>query len=350
MFGQSYLGNSLMAYLLYFGFVILVMLVGKTLTSVTRRAFRAFAYKTETKIDDLFLTLLEGPILFSLFILTLFLAPRFLELSASFADVLSKLIAVLLTVNVAWYVLRFVNGLLTLYLEPLAAKTDTDLDDHVLPLLKRLVRIFIFVLAGIMIIDSFGYDVTSLVAGLGLGGLAFALAAQDLVSNLFGGVAILVDKPFKIGDRVKVGDVDGFVREIGLRTTRIETFGGTMIVVPNSKMVDSIVENVSRERARRVVITLGVEYGTSPAKLQQAKRIVQRHVKALKGLKDECTVTFAAFGPSSLDIRVEFWINKEGMKEYWGVQDKLYTAILKDFDRAGIAFAFPTQTIHLVRN
>jgi len=229
--------------------------------------------------------------------------------------------------------------------------TKTDLDDNLLPILKRLINIAIIIIASIMVIEKLGYNISTLVAGVGLGGLAFALAAQDLIGNFFGGIAILTDKPFKVGDRVRVGtSVDGFVREIGLRTTRVETRGGTILVVPNRQIVDSILENVTHEKERRMDMMLGLEYGTSEKKLQEAKSIIIKNINKVDGLDHEKhTVTFAAFAASSLDIKVTYWINEKGLDtfDYWDLQDELLMGIKRDFEKAGISFAFPTQTLHI---
>jgi MscS family membrane protein len=157
-----------------------------------------------------------------------------------------------------------------------------------------------------------------------------------------------MDKPFKIGDRIKVADVDGFVREIGLRTTRIETFGGTMIVVPNSKIVDSISENVSAEKERRMAFTIGVEYGTPSKKIEEGKKLIEQNIKKVKGLNHKnFAIHFVEFDDSSLNIRVQYWITPEGMNDYFGVQDKLLLGIKGDFEKAKIDMAFPTQTLHI---
>ncbi len=346
---SQYLGNTIADYLVFFGVIAAAMIAGKLLTYVTKRFIRSFADKTATKADDLVVDLLEGPVLFTIFLAALWYGERLLAMSEGFGDVYAKIVSILFLINIAWYLMRLLGGLMQHYIEPLTEKTDTDLDDHMLPIMKKLVNFVIVAIVAIMVIDQLGYNVGSLLAGLGLGGLAFALAAQDLVSNLFGGIAILLDKPFKVGDRIKVGsDVDGFVREIGLRTTRVETFGGTMIVVPNSKIVDSISENVSKEKERRMTFTIGVEYDTPVKKLEEAKRLIEQNLKKVKGLNQkEFAIHFVEFAASSLNIRVQYWITPKGMEDYFGVQDRMLMGIKKDFEKAGISMAFPTQTVHV---
>ena len=346
-FSNVYFGNTIFAYIKFFGVIIIAVIAGKVVTWITEKFLKSFASKTETKLDDLLLHLLEGPILLSIMIAALYFGRDELVMSPAFAGFYNKMVSVLVIFNVAWYLSRLLAGAIEYYLTPLASKTKSDLDDHLLPILRRLVSIVIFIIAAIMALDKFDYNVGGLLAGLGLGGLAFALAAKDMVGNFFGGIAILTDKPFKLGDRIKVETVEGHVREIGLRSTRVETLAGTLVTIPNSKMVDSILENVTREEARRVVIDLDVEYDTTVKKLEEAKSIIRKHVKRIDGLKDECTVAFSEFGPHSLKIKVIFWITKQGLERFWPVQDELYTAIKRDFEKAKIEFAYPTQTIRV---
>lgn len=344
----TYFGNTILQYVIFFSVVAGGVMVGKLITWTSKTILRAIAGKTKTRLDDIILTLLEGPVLFTVFILGLYFGQNMLYMSEGFAAVFSRIISILFIVNIAWYLTKLINGLIEHYLSPITEKSETDLDDHLLPIARKLVNFIVWAIVSIMIVEKLGYNVSSLIAGLGIGGLAFALAAKDLVGNLFGGLAILMDKPFKVGDRIKAADVDGFVREIGLRTTRIETFGGTMITIPNSKIVDSVSENVSAEKERRMTFTIGVEYSTSLAKLEKGKKIIESHLKKIKGLDNKnFSVSFSEFAASSLNIRVQYWITPEGMNDYFGVQDKLYMAIKKDFEKAKIEMAFPTQTVHV---
>ncbi len=336
-------------FLLFAGLIAAAMLAGKLVTWTSKNILKKFAAKTKTKADDLLVSVLEGPIIFTVFIISLYFARGILDLSARWSSLLDKALIILVIVNAAWYLLRFLDGVIEHYLRPLTAKTETELDGHLLPVIRRILSILIVLIAAIILVDRLGFNVSGLVAGLGIGGLAFALAAQDLLGNFFGGLAIITDKPFKVGDRVKIGtDVDGFVREIGLRTTRIETFGGTMIVIPNRKIADTILEDVSTEKKRRRLITLNLEYGTSVQKLELAKKLVIKNIKNVDGLDhDVYSVTFSAFGPSSLDLNVIFWITKKGIDRYWDVHDELFTGIKRDFEKAKIQFAYPTQTVHV---
>lgn len=346
---QLYFGSTLLQYL-HFTFIILAaVVVTKAITWISKNILKTFAAKTETKLDDTIVYVLEAPVILTVFILALHFSRDVLTLSETAGGVFDKVILILWILNAAWYLIRFIEGALIHYFEPLVAKTETDFDDHLLPILKRLVKIAILAIAVIMIVDRLGFNVSTLVAGLGIGGLAFALAAQDLLGNFFGGISILTDKPFKVGDRVKMGtDVDGFVREIGLRSTRIETFGGTMVVMPNRKVVDSILENITNEKERRMVMVLDLEYTTTLKKLDLAKKLIIKSIKQTKDLDHtQYNVAFSEFGQSSLKLTVIYWITKKGLERYWDVRDEFLTAIKAEFEKAKIEFAYPTTTVRI---
>jgi MscS family membrane protein len=341
------LGNTISQYLIFIGILAGAVLAGKLITWLSKNILKRIAAKTKTKADDIIVSLFEGPVLLTVFIVALYFSHNILTLNTTLQSVVEKLILLLVIINATWYLIRFLDSVIVNYLEPLTAKTETALDDHLLPILKRTVNIVIIVIAAIIVIDKLGYNVSSLVAGLGLGGLAFALAAQDLLGNLFGGIAIFTDKPFKIGDTVRTGDVEGTVKEIGLRTTRIETYGGSVVVLPNRKVADSNLENISQEKARRVVVKLGLDGKPGAKKIEEAKAILRSCAKRTKELREECTVSFSGFGESGPTLTFVYWITKQGLDDYWGVQDRLYTAINTEFEKAKINVAFPTQTIYL---
>ncbi|MBN2567501.1 mechanosensitive ion channel family protein [Candidatus Woesearchaeota archaeon] len=345
---ETYFGNTVMQYLVFLLILAGGILAGRAAHWVATTILAQAAKKTKTNLDDILIKELKRPIVFLLFILSAYYGITFLALSERAAEIFSNVLQMLIILDITWFLIAFVDSILIHYVQPLTEKTKSDLDEHLLPILRKLVKIILIVIALIMIISEFGYDVTSLLAGLGLGGLAFALAAQDLLKNLFGGVAILTDKPFKLGQRIKVDEkYDGFVREIGMRTTRIETFDGTQLILPNSKIADSIVENISAERARRVKLVLGVTYGTSSAKLERAQRILADIVKRNRNTEDESRVWFSGFGDFALQLTLIYWIRD--LDNIITAQGEINTAIKKGFEKARIDFAFPTQTIELVR-
>ena len=188
-----------------------------------------------------------------------------------------------------------------------------------------------------------GYDVGALLAGVGIGGLAMAMAAKDFVANIFGGVTVFIDKPFTVGDRIKVNGIDGTVQEIGIRSTRLSTLENRMVTIPNHQFTDQMVENVTAEPSRKMKVVLGLTYDTTPEQIQQAVDILTAIVSDAGRTENEYTVWFSGFGDFSLNVTCIYFIRKG---EHWAhVPGEINMEILKRFNEAGLDFAFPTQTL-----
>lgn len=337
-------GNSIEQYIIFLLVLIVGLGIGKAISWIVQNVIKRLAAKTKTRIDDVLVDICHGPLIFAIFIVTLSLDEHFITLSPSAMVLYGQLLRVLITVNFAWFIIRFLDSVIENYVVPYAEKSESDLDDVLIPVLHTVVKVVVVCVVGVMILSDFGYNVTSLIAGLGIGGLAFAFAAQDLIKNVFGGVSIMTDKPFKIKDMVKFDGRQGTVRQIGLRTTRIETLDGTTLVVPNAKFTDGIIENVTNRKQHRVSLNLGLEYGTSAAKLKKAKEILKGIIKKQKGVKnDDCVVFFSNFGQSSVDMQFIYFITD--LKSIPAVQDEVNMAVKEQFEKAGISFAYPTQTV-----
>ncbi|HHE36474.1 MAG TPA: mechanosensitive ion channel family protein [Candidatus Woesearchaeota archaeon] len=338
-------GNTYYQYLILVVSIILGVVLGKAFYWVSTKFIKVFTSKTKTKLDDIIIENLEKPVIFLIILGGIYYGVNQLAFSEKAHAFLNNVFLVLITLSITWVIINLIDSFIEFYLKPMAARTKSDLDDHLIPIIRRLIKIILWVFVLIMLIKKFGIDISALLTGVGLGGLAFALAAKDMLSNFFGGIAILTDKPFKIGDRIKVGGNDGWVREIGLRTTRIETLDGTQLVIPNSQIADTVVENVSRERARKVKITLGLEYSTPQKKMLEAQKILRDIIKKNKRTDDECVVSFTEFADSSLNVLLIYWI--KDLKKILETKNEINLAIKERFEKAGINMAFPTRTIHL---
>ncbi len=339
------LDNTLQNFILFFAVLTAAIIAGKLLYRLCKTTIRALTQKTKTKLDDILVDMLEEPLVFAVFIFGLYIALGFLTVPSSWSNFINKGFKVLIIINIIWFIARFIDSMIEHYLIPVASKTETDIDDQIMPILRKVVGITIWSVGIIFLLSNLGVNITSLVAGLGIGGIAIAFAVKDLLAHMFGGITVLTDKPFKVGQRIRVDKYDGTVKEIGIRSTKIVTLDGTELVVPNGVIADSIVENVSREEARKIKMTVGVEYSTSVAKLQEAKKVISDIILKNKSTKDESIVTFNEFGPSSLDISIIYWI--KDISQFLQVKDEINIEIKKAFEKAKIEFAFPTQTIHL---
>ncbi|MGL5272664.1 MAG: mechanosensitive ion channel family protein, partial [Phocaeicola sp.] len=197
----------------------------------------------------------------------------------------------------------------------------------------------------IMGLKNAGYDVGAVIAGLGIVGLAVAMAAKDTVSNFFGGVTIFSDKPFRIGDRIKIGSYDGFIHEIGLRSFRLRTLNGTIVTIPNSKVTDSLIENVTLEPSRKVTLNLGLTYETSPEKVKEAIEILRDIASLHTSLEENIVVSFNQYGDFSLGILFIYYIKKG--EDILQAQTDINLSILTRFNERKIQFAYPTQTLYV---
>ena len=256
----------------------------------------------------------------------------------------SKLVAAIAGV---WAAYKLVD-LLASHFAALAERTETQIDDILVPMLRRALKILVVSFGVIFVAQNLDIDVTGLVAGLGIGGLAFALAAKDTIENLFGSVTVLVDRPFRIGDWVVIGDQEGTVEEIGFRSTRIRTFYNSLITMPNSKLVSSAVDNLGARRFRRYKTMLGLQYDTPPDRIEAfcegVRELVRQHPYTRK---DYYMVYLNDFAGSSLNVLLYVFFETPDWATELREKHRLMVDIVRLAHRLGVQFAFPTQTLHL---
>lgn len=231
-----------------------------------------------------------------------------------------------------------------------AVETESPLDDALIPLAEKAVK-FLIVLAGLfLLLQTWGLDVTALIAGLSIGGVALAFAAQDTIGNLFGSAMIFVDRPFKIGDWIKVDGQDGNVEEIGFRSTRIRTFANSLLTIPNGRLADMTVDNMGLRGIRRYTTTLGLQYNTPPDKVEkfveQMRKIVWEHPKTVKH-EDRILIYFHAYDASSLNVMVYLYFEVGTWREELDARHELNVSFLRLASDLGVSYAFPTRSIHI---
>ena len=234
------------------------------------------------------------------------------------------------------------------YWRQIAAETDSKLDDQLVPLARTSGKIFVGAVGAVFVLQNLNVNITSLVAGLGLGGLAVALAAQDTVKNLLGGATIIADKPFQVGDWVIVGDIEGTVEQVGFRSTRIRTFADSLITVPNARMTDTAVNNMGQRTWRRYYTTVGIAYHTDPDRVQAFVEGIRAVVRSLPEMRhDYYIVEFHSFGESALNIMVYTFIGAESWNAELRTRHVFNLNIIRVAQELDVEFAFPTQTLHL---
>jgi MscS family membrane protein len=345
LLSRTYLANTLTQWLIAAAIITGAILLARTAYWVFGRIVKRAVARTGSRFATLLVDLGEEPLVYFVTIIGIRVAYESLTTTPGADAFAAKVFFILFTIAVGWFLTRLSDALFRDYLKPLVAATETDLDDQLLPIARKAVKITIWVLAAIIALSNAGYDVAAIIAGLGLGGLAFALAAQDTVANLFGGFTVLTDAPFKMGERVQVAGLDGTIEEIGLRSTRLTTLEGRTVTVPNSTFTKNAITNVTSEPSRKVVLNLGLTYDTAPGRVQRAMALLEEIVAARDDLEDKVTIGFNAFGDSALNVLFIYYIKRGA--DIVGAQTAVNLAILERFNAEGLEFAFPTQTVHL---
>lgn len=344
-FEKDFYWNTVGEWLIALGIILLSVLAGRVLFWLLSNVVKKITAKTKTNLDDILLDMVEEPISFAVAILGIWYGLDSLNLPDVGHVWINRIYYLLIIFNIAWLINRVLDALIEEYLVPIIEKSESDLDDQLLPILRKGLHAAVWIMAIIVGLNNAGYDVGALIAGLGIGGLAFALAAQDTVANFFGGVTIFVDKPFTVNDWIIIDGHEGIVEEVGIRSTRIRTFPGRLITIPNKVFAESAIENVSVEPSRRVILMLGLTYDTSHERIQEALDILKAiHEEKREHLEEKVLTLFDSFGDFSLNVKFAYYIKKG--EDVFQTNSTINMEILKRFNAAGLDFAFPTQTIH----
>ena len=340
-------GNTVLQYIEVIAIAIGVMVAAKALYWLFKTVIGAAVAKTKTKLDDVLLDKAEEPIIALVVIAGIYFGITRLTLdgAAVLVDQATYIAIALITTWLAW---RLSDVVVKFWLKPLTAKTKSHIDDQLVPIADKILKLIILAFALYMVLSHFNYNVTALIAGLGVGGIAIALATKDYLENIIGGLTIFTDKPFKIGDLIEVNGTKGFIKEVGIRTTRMLTYDNTLVVMPNSHMVTNKIVNISEpNRTIGISMTLGLTYDTSLAKIEKGKEIIKKAVKSTKGIdKDyEPIVFFTEFGDSALKLWFKYKIADYNSK--LSITDEINSKIKQGFEKAKIEMAYPTQTVYL---
>lgn len=341
---EKYGGNYAYDWFLSVSILVGALVIGKIMYKIIGGIVKSLASKTKTSLDDILVDKLEEPVVYGIVILGFYWGFNRLHFTDSVDAFFANLFMIVFILNVTWLVSRVLDALVEEYLVPVVEKSDSDFDDQLLPIVRKTVTAIIWIMGILIALSNSGFDIGAMIAGLGIGGLALALAAQDTVKNIFGGVMVFLDKPFKMNDRIKVNGMDGFVEEIGVRSTRLRTLEGRLITVPNGQFSDNPVENVTLEPTRKVVTNLGLTYDTTPEQMEKAMELLRQIVLDNQKVTDEPLISFNAWGDFSMGIMLIYYIRS--IDDILSAQSEINLEILKQFNAAGLDFAFPTQTIY----
>ena len=335
------LGNILAAFFSFFFFLFLrklfAALVIKVLQPLTKR--------TQNNYDERILLALKGPLTFVFIIIgvRLFFALLFWE-----TEMINNIISSMIAYNMFWVLYELINalrGIVYHFTSRINPELSYEVGNFILAIFKGIV--LIIGLASIL--QVWGINVGGLIAGLGIGGLAFALAAKDTAANLFGSVALLLDKSIKIGEWIKIDGVEGVVEDIGMRTTKIRSFGKSLITLPNQVIANSPIENFSRRGIRRIKMTIGVTYATSSEQMESILTDIRTMLKTHENIaqKETLLVNFTSFDDSSLGIFIYTFTNTANWDRYMNIKEDINLKIMKIIEENNSDFAFPSQSIYV---
>lgn len=283
------------------------------------------------------------------FTLGLKIGLQWLFMPQGLETLLGTVMSVLMTLSVAWLIFCQI-AVVDTWLSRFVAKTESKLDDMIAPMVRKTLKVTVVTLTLVQVAQVLSdKPITSILAGLGVGGLAVALAAQDTIKNFFGSLVIFADKPFELGDRIKTGSIDGSVEEVGFRSTRIRTLEGNLVAIPNGDLANQTIENVTKRPHIRRIMNVTITYDTPPEKIDRALEILKELLADHEGMHPDFPprVFFNEFNSDSLNLIAVYWYHPAAWWDYMAFSEQLNKNLFRRYGEEGIEFAFPTQTLFL---
>ncbi len=340
---QVYYNNTILDYLIATGVFVALILVLRIIRKVVLWRLKKWSKKTKTTIDDFIVKAIERAVLPLLNFGAFYLAATTLNLS----DKLEKLLHSLSVVVITFFALRLVIAAIKYTIEARMRKfDDTESKLKQIKGIMVIIKIVVWILGLVFLMDNFGYDVTAFITGLGIGGVAIALAAQNILGDLFNYFVIFFDRPFEVGDFIIVDDKLGTVESIGIKTSRIRSLSGEELVFANSDLTTSRIHNYKRMARRRVLFTLGVTYQTSLENLSVIPDIIKTIITGTEKAEFDRS-HFSKYGDFSLNFETVYYVLSTQYNDYMDIQQSINLRIYEEFKKRGIEFAYPTQTLFI---
>ena len=346
LFNVKSSGNTTSHYVISVLFLASAFLLRRFVTTIIFNQLKKLAAKTETTLDDKLFPAMEAPVATFVMVTGIFAALKVLKLSESADRSIGYGSTVAFSLVIFWGLLRAFDAIID-HAAEIAREKQMGIAAFMPWIKKSLVALFV-VVGSLMTIQSLGYNVSTILQGLGIGGLAFALAAQDTIANLFGSIVVAIDQPFKIGETVKIGSHTGTVEDIGLRSTKIRLVDKSLVVMPNKMVSSEAIVNLSRFTQRRVEQVLGLNSDTTPAQLEALVEEIRGLLLADAEIDPASVmVYFRDFNTSSLDVWVVYVSRDPDAKKSFALKQRMNLAIMRAVAARGLTFAFPTQVMHL---
>jgi len=341
--------------------ILVAFLVGRLVRWIIETIVKKrITAKTETEVDDAFCDALGKPagtlVMVGLWYASM--SPVSSQLPDAALVLFNRAFTAVAAATVAWFAFRLVE-VLAIFLQEVTRKSGSELDLLILSVVRKCLKVVVVVVAVLFIGQNvLNWNITALLAGAGVAGLAVAFAAQDTIANFFGSIMVVIDQPFKVGDVVKINEFEGAVLHVGFRSTRIRTADGHTITIPNKKTADSAIVNISRRQSTRQTFNFGLVYETTPAQMEKAMAILREIFTGYRGYNPECPsrIGFFEYQDSALCIRVIAWHHrfdehgKPTIPDYWEYFNwinETNMSVLRRFNEAGLSLAYPTRTTYL---
>ena len=340
---RVYYGNTIQDFLIAIGISIVGILIVRLFRKSVLNKLKKWAESTETNLDDYIVNAVERFGLPVLNFVSFYIGISYLKLN-EFGE---KALHAATVVIFSFYVIRLMTIMIRVFIESYV-KNQENGEEKVKQLkgVLLVINLCIWFLGIVFLFDNLGYDVTAIIAGLGIGGIAIALAAQNILGDLFNYFVIFFDRPFEIGDFIVLDDKKGNVEYIGIKTTRLKSITGEQIIISNTDLTNSRLHNFKRMEQRRVLFTLGVTYQTTPEQLQMIPGIIKSIIEAQEGITFD-RAHFATFGDFSLNFEVVYFVQNRDYAVYMEINQNINMQLFKAFAEKGIEFAYPTQTLFL---
>jgi len=325
----------------------LAIVVGWLVYFVFKRYLTRWAEETETKLDDAILRNIKAPILLFAVLVGAYYGLNFLTFLKPYSELLTAIFTIAEILIVTLVIIRVTNVLVSWYAEK-SAERGEEMSGHILFVLKKLIQVVVYIFAFLAILVAFEIDLSGVVVGLGVGGIAIALALQNVLGDVFSAFSIYFDRPFEVGDFIVVGDYMGTVKKIGIKSTRLQLLQGEELVMSNRELTTAKVRNFRKLKKRRIVFTVSVSCDTPLKKLKKIPDMIRKIIEKMDLVKFE-RVHFTEFGDFSLNFLVVYYMETDDYGKYMDTQQEINFAIIEAFEKEDIEMPFPTQTIFLNR-
>ncbi len=341
---STYYGNPLWSWLLAAVITIVLPSILRIIISFVSRRLAAIAQRTKTDVDDSILAVFKNTKFLFLLILSLYIGLQFVALPEMVSRIVRIVVLIVVFLQVGFWGNTLVSFLISR--DALKKKAEDPARASAFGVITFFARLVLWLIIVLLALDNLGIEITPLIAGLGIGGIAIALAIQNVLSDIFNSVSILLDKPFEVGDFIIVGDFLGTVERIGVKTTRLRSLYGEQLVFANSDLINSRVKNYKRMKERRIVFSFGVVYQTPADKAEAIPAMVKEIIESIDKIRFD-RAHFQKFGDSALIFEVVYYVASGDYNLYMDIQQEINLKLCRKFETEKIEFAYPTQTLYI---